>query len=245
MKPAFRSDRCAPGARRHRGVTMVEFANVSPLALLLVLGIIQLGLMFVAREVLDEAAFVAARAGAVNNAQTGPMRGALQKALIPFYQDTTNTSDAARIGAALVQSTIDTAIPCSETIPFPCSLGVTRLNPSDQAFDDFGLTDAQNHTYIPNDSLDYRPHSVQGASSGLSIQDANVLKIKVTYGYPLKVPLMAAVFKTIMCSAPQGLGAFGHQAFMGTAGDCIRFYNQGRVPIVSYATVQMQTPAWK
>ncbi len=245
MKPPFRFDRCVPGARRHRGVTMVEFAIVSPLALLLVLGIIQLGLMFVAREVVDEAAFVAARAGAVNNAQTGAMRAALQKALIPFYQDTTTTSDTVRIGAALVQSTIDTAIACSATVPFPCVLEVTRLNPSDQAFDDFGLTDAQNHTYIPNDSLDYRPHSVQGASSGLSIQDANVLKIKVTYGYQLKVPLMAATFKTIMCLAPQGLGAFGHQAFLGTAGDCIRFYNQGRVPIVSYATVQMQTPAWK
>ena len=244
MKPPFRSDRCAPGARRHRGVTMVEFAIVSPLALLLVLGIIQLGLMFVAREVVDEAAFVAARAGAVNNAQVDAMRSALQKALIPFYQDTTK-SPVSRIGLALGQAVIDTAVPCSETIPFPCSLGVTRLNPSDQAFDDFGLTDAQNHTYIPNDSLDYRPHSVQGPSSGLSIQDANVLKIKVTYGYQLKVPLMAAVFKTIMCSAPQGLGAFGHQAFMGTAGDCIRFYDQGRVPIVSYATVQMQTPAWK
>jgi hypothetical protein len=224
---------------------MVEFAIISPLALLLVLGIVQLGLMFVAREVVDEAAFVAARAGAVNNAQVDAMRSALQRALIPFYQDTTTTNDTARIGAALGRSLADTLIPCSSTIPFPCALEVTRLNPSDQAFDDFGLTDAQNHTYIPNDSLDYRPHSVQGASSGLSIQDANVLKIKVTYGYPLKVPLMAATFNTIMCLAPQGIGAFGHTAFMGTAGDCIRFYKQGRVPIVAYATVQMQTPAWK
>jgi hypothetical protein len=224
---------------------MVEFAIISPLALLLVLGIVQLGLMFVAREVVDEAAFVAARAGAVNNAQVDTMRSALQKALIPFYQDTTTPSDTGRITTALGQSVADTAIACNPTIPFPCALEVTRLNPSDQAFDDFGLTDAQNHTYIPNDSLDYRPHGVQGPSSGLSIQDANVLKIRVTYGYPLKVPLMAAFVKTAMCGQLQGLGAFGHQGFLGTAGDCVRFYMQGRVPIVSYATVQMQTPAWK
>jgi hypothetical protein len=26
---------------------------------------------------------------------------------------------------------------------------------------------------------------------------------------------------------------------------CAAFYNQGRIPIVVYATVQMQTPAWE
>ena len=45
----------------------MEFASVTPFALLLVLGIVQLGLMFDAKQIVNEAAFFAARAGAINN----------------------------------------------------------------------------------------------------------------------------------------------------------------------------------
>ena len=122
----------------------------------------------------------------------------------------------------------------------------------DDAFDDFGITSnaMQNHTYIPNDNLEYRPHSTQGPKSGMSIQDANALKIKVTYGYELKVPLMKRVFSAVMCG---NFGTVRERAFtdwnsiigLGSIDDCVNFYLQGRAPIVSYATVQMQTPAWK
>jgi Flp pilus assembly protein TadG len=71
------------------GASMVEFLLVSPFALLLVLGIVQLGLMFVAKQIVNEAAFVAARAGAVDHARVATMKSSLVSALIPFYQDTT------------------------------------------------------------------------------------------------------------------------------------------------------------
>jgi TadE-like protein len=235
------------GPFRQEGATMVEFAIVSPFALLLVLGIIQLGLMFSAKEVVNEAAFLAARAGAVSNARVDDvMRPVMTRALIPFYQDTTITnSDLARLTDALGKSKLDTEV-CVPVVH--CYLKVEVLNPTPAAFQDFGLVSkaSQNHTYIPNDNLEYRRHDKIGAASGLSIQDANALKIKVTYGYEIKVPLMQFVIKSVMCAFDTGVDAFGRGDSPDTGGsDCAEFYNQGRIPIVAYATVQMQTPAWQ
>jgi hypothetical protein len=231
----------APARRRaQRGMSIVEFVVVSPFAFLVVLGLIQLGLMFTAKQIVNEAAFVAARAGAVQHAQVGPMRQALIKALIPFYQDTTITNDPQRLLYAWLGAQGDLAV--------PGRLEITVLNPNADVFNDFGLTDSNNQTYIPNDNLNYRDHSVRGQASGLSIQDANVLKIRVTYAYQLKVPLMQSVVKSVMCGFDSGVNAFGRGKGLLTgvasAQDCIEYYLQGRVPIVSYATVQMQSPAW-
>jgi hypothetical protein len=228
-RPQPRRGRC-----RQAGVTMVEFAIVSPLAVLFVFAIIQLGLTFTAKEVLEEAAFMAAREGSVQNARNDLMGNALTKALIPFYQDTTDKNAVTRLGAAWLAANGDVAF-----------MKIERLNPSDEAFEDFGLPDADHSSIIPNDNLDFRPHTVKGPTSGLSIQDANALKIKVTYGYKIKVPLMESVIKSIMCGFDTGINAFGRGGPAPAGNDCTDFYNQGRIPIVAYATVQMQTPAWQ
>lgn len=242
--------RAAPKERSHeqRGATMAEFAVAFPFAVLLVLGVIQLGLMYTAKEIVNEAAFMAARAGSVQNAKVDAMTSEMVKALTPFYQDLTQTDDLTRLGMAYGRAKIDTfCIPLAH-----CFLRVERLNPTDAAFDDFGVTSnaMQNQTFIPNDNLEYRPHSTQGPKSGMSIQDANALKIKVTYGYELKVPLMQRVISAVMCG---NFATVRERAFtdwnsiigLGSVDDCLNFYLHGRVPIVSYATVQMQTPALK
>ena len=248
--------RAAPQERSHkqRGATMAEFAVAFPFAVLLVLGVIQLGLMYTAKEIVNEAAFMAARAGSVQNAKVDEMTSEMLKALTPFYQDLTTKDDFTRLTAAYGKALADTKCdPLGHCLCIPfvqCFLKVERLNPTDDAFDDFGITSnaMQNQTYIPNDNLEYRPHSTQGSKSGMSIQDANALKIKVTYGYELKVPLMKRVFSAVMCG---NFNRVRERAFtdwnsfigLGSIDDCVNFYVQGRVPIVSYATVQMQTPA--
>jgi hypothetical protein len=217
---------------------MVEFAIVSPVAILLVMVIIQLGLMFSAKEVVNEAAFAAARAGAVQHAQrgtvdeAGSMAQVMVQGLIPFYQNTALTGNYQRLQDAITKAKDD--VGCAAIVP-SCMLQIEVVNPTPEsgAFDDFGVTSAasQGHRYIPNDNLEYRSHGA-GPKSKLSIQDANVLRIKVTYGYPIKVPFMQAVFESAMC----GVGGSPY---------CADFYTQGRIPIVVYATVQMQTPAWE
>jgi len=228
---------------RQQGVAMVEFAIVMPFALLLVLAIIQLGLMFSAKAIVNEGAFLAARAGSVQNAQSDPMLAALQKALIPLYQNTTTKDDASRLYTALQAAKNDNN--CNGQSCFKIDV----LNPTPAAFSDFGVTSSASsgHTYIPNDNLELRSHSDVGATSGLSIQDANALQIKVTYGYQIKVPLMQSVIKSVMCSISSGLDAFGAgnpSVSNGSGDDCTTYYSQGRIPLVAYATVQMQTPAY-
>jgi len=170
------------------------------------------------------------------------MKSSLVSALIPFYQDTTTTNDLRRLGTAWAKSEFD--------LVQPWNLSVQVLNPSPAAFADFGLADANNQTYIPNDSLEYRTHTYQGPQSRESIQDANVLKIRVAYAYELKVPLMKVVFKSVMCGADSGVDAFGRGSWLSLFGgfaspsECLQYYERGRVPIVTYATVQMQSPAW-
>jgi len=227
---------------------MAEFAVAFPFAVLLVLSIIQLGLLYTAKEIVNEAAFMAARAGSVQNAKVDAMTSEMVKALTPFYQDLTQKDDFTRLTAAAGRAFADTL--CIPLVR--CFLKVEKLNPTDKAFDDFGITSnaMQNQTYIPNDNLEYRPHSTTGSKSGISIQDANALKIKVIYGYELKVPLMKRVFSAVMCG---NFNTVRERAFtdwnsflgLGSIDDCVNFYLRGRVPIVSYATVQMQTPALK
>jgi Flp pilus assembly protein TadG len=227
-----------PGPSRQSGMTMVEFAIVSPIAFLLVLAIIQLGLMFSAKQILNEATFVAARAGSVQNATTSSMQDALAGALLPFYQDTTETTAATRLAKAVIAATADLTA---------ANLTITVLNPSADVFSDFGLTDANNHTYIPNDSLEWRDYTVRGSKSQLTIQDANALKIRVIYAYQLKVPLMQSVLKSVLCGFDSGLNVTGRggSPVASAASDCALYYSRGRVPLVAYATVQMQTPAWQ
>ena len=236
-----------PPVRRARGayqtgVTLVEFTLVIPFALLLVLGVVQMGLIYSAKQLVNEGTFMAARAGAAANAQLDPIRNAMTKALIPFYQDSGDTNDYRRLANALRDARNDTSCPS----PTSCFLTVEIQNPTRAAFQDFGRSGTAfgGRTYIPNDNLEFRSRAT-GGSSGLTIQDANVLKIKVTYGYELKVPLMRSVMASVMCGIRLGIDAFDGNTPGGTASgdECTNYYSQGRVPVVAYATVQMQSPA--
>jgi hypothetical protein len=226
--------------RAERGATLVEFVIISPLAFLFVLGLIQVGFLMMAKLQLNHAAFMAARHGATNNALKPKIEEAVVKGLIPFYQDSTITNDTLRIATAW--ATVQ-----GELLKKPWLLDVQRLSPSAKAFTDFGIKHpTSGKTYIPNDSLSWR--STQVRSAGVSIQDANLLKIKVTYAYEMKVPLIAGVVKRMMCGGASGVEAFGNVpiwAALGSPADCLKYYLQGRLPIVAYALVEMHSPAYQ
>ena len=160
------------------GASMTEFVIVSPIALLLMLSIFQFGLIYMAKLTLNNATFMAARHGAVKNADAGAIRNSLIKGLIPFYvKSGDGRPDSGALAAAWARAYADSIL----------FLGsVDLISPSSEAFTHFGLT--QNGVrYIPNDNLEYRlsdvGHTRTGASGiRISIRDANILKIKVTYG---------------------------------------------------------------
>jgi hypothetical protein len=230
-------------AHTQRGASLVEFIVVGPIAILFTLAILQFGFMYMAKLTLNNAVFMAARAGASENANRGKIEDALEKGLIPFYQNATVTNDLQRLTRALLDAKLD------NTTYQALSLGrkaahLEILSPNDRAFQVYGITE-NNVRYIPNDNLEYRNHLNLGGSD-ISIRDANILRIKVTYAYELKIPLMARVVRRVMCGGTTGVSAFGNVSLLDPGviqnqADCARYYNNGRVPIVSYATVQMQS----
>lgn len=227
-------------AKRQRGASMMEFVIVFPVAVVFVLGLIQAGFMYMAKINVNHATFIAARAGAVNNADPTVIRSAFLRGLSPFYQNASIAGDAQRLAAALVSAQLD------DTMPWRPDVDI--LSPSAEAFQDFGVRDTTRRvTYIPNDNLEWRNQAIVGARSGVNIRDANLLKVRVVYGYELKVPLMAGVLRRVMCSGNSGVEGFGNvswlQAIAPTSPHCLRYYMNGRVPIESYAIVEMQTRA--
>lgn len=78
-----------------------------------------------------------------------------------------------------------------------------------------------------------------GAASGVNIQDANLLKIQVLYGYKLVVPFVGPVLVDLMRLA-------GYDPSHGLAPDVVqRIYDNDRIPLTATAIVRMQTPAYK
>ena len=107
------------------------------------------------------------------------------------------------------------------------------LNPTREAFEDFS-EEVDGVREIPNDRLQARS-TVIGARSGLNIQDANLLRVEVTYGYELKVPLVNWFISRVLLSVRGGgsrMDAFEQQML-----------RRMRLPIVATSTVRMQSPA--
>lgn len=236
-----RRPRPAPRPRRPlRGASLIEFVIVFPVAVLLVLGMIQMGMIYMARITLNHAVFMAAREGAMHHASASVMREALARGLLPFYQDNTNTNPVTRLLAARARYTADSLL-------HPPALQV--LNPSPAAFQDFGVTDpATKAVYIPNDNLQWRSNAV-GSKSKLNIRDANLLKVRVVYGYEMKVPLVAGIIRRVMCGGSIGVDAWGNiplwQAVEPASTDCLKYYLFNRMPIESTAIVEMQSAAYR
>jgi len=234
--------RQATGARRQRGVSMVEFVIVFPLATLFVLTLVQLGLIYMAKLTVNHATFMAARAGALNNADPKTIKEALTRGLIPFYQDSTKADGMTRLGEAYLGAKTDMVLPWG-------GAEVTLLNPSDEAFKDFGVKDPVTKvTYIPNDNLEWRRTDIVGTASKMNIRDANLLKLKVVYAYEMKVPLIGGVLKRVMCSGSVGVDAYGDVSLFNAVEkppytNCVKYYMHNRMPIESFAIVEMQSRA--
>ena len=60
---------------------------------------------------------------------------------------------------------------------------------------------------------------------------------------------MAGVLRRMMCGGTIGVEAWGNvsfsEAIAPASSDCIFYYRQGRIPIESFAIVEMQTRAEK
>lgn len=214
--------------RRHRlrscGAATVEFVIVSLFALLpMLLGTLQVALLLVANHHVDFAAFSAARRGAVSNGALGAMRSEFTKALVPLFVASGNSLDrdnvTSHVAVAYAKAALDVGLYAR----------LSLLSPGREAQEDFAI-DRDGRRIIPNDSLNVRKTTL-GRASGQSLQDANLLKIEVTYCHPLIVPFA----REFLIAAVRMVD---HDPWNNLC------YALGRVPLRSVGVSPMQSDFW-
>lgn len=217
-----------PPGGRSRGSAMVEFLVVAPLLTFLGLALIQYGLLYFARDVMDQAAFLAARAGSVGHAQLAAMEGSYAAGMTPLYMhghDPAALSDAEARALADVQA---------NTL-------VRVLNPTRGAFDDWNdaelqVSEGRGLEVIPNAGLAFSDATRLGPRSGQTLRDANVLRLRIVQGIEPIVPLVgSAMVEAMRLADPRDGSAEGRFRTAELA--------LGRIPIAVGATVQMQSDA--
>jgi Flp pilus assembly protein TadG len=225
------------------GQSTTEFLIIFPMLVMLVFGIIQFALIFQARATLNHATMLAARAGALHNGDRTAMRKALASGLVPLFN---RKPDMAEYAQALVRANLETA-----QVSNMATLAV--LNPTRAALADFGRNrlDTLAGRELPGDTLSYR-NTAPGAASRISVQDANLLHLRVSYCFRLVVPVMdRVIYAGAHALGPfaAALSANGMQDPFGTHGtnvpslDCLNPLFRGpRIIIRSEAIVRMQSP---
>jgi hypothetical protein len=211
------------------GQSMVEFIIVTPIILLLLFGAFQFALIYHAKTALNYAAFEAARFGAVSNARMTEMENAFARSMAAIYTHN-NTREDLICARETVRKEIETGF-----------VNIEILNPTPEAFSDFGI-DMDGEIVIPNDNLMYR-QPIVGGTSDITIQDANLLKIRVGYCYPLYVPYINRVLGILLTNDESAScpGCTGARKDTGTFER--RCLENGRFPINAQAIVRMQSAA--
>jgi len=240
-------------ASRQRGATMVELTIALPMFVLLIFIIAELSRMHEAKSILDVAALAAARTGSIHGGEISKMKSAAATAMAPLY--VTDEANLANVTAAIVKSKLDNTMVHNvgstsiTNVPFMGNFNdgpggllqpgikIEILSPTKQMVKDFGVNRLDGEgkkktNVIPNDNLMYRDTKL---INGVKVQDANLLKIRVTYLYETKMPLTRYFFTPFM-NANLTAVLFG-----GEADSLLPMPGDWRVPLVSYATVRMQS----
>jgi uncharacterized membrane protein (UPF0127 family) len=214
-----------PRMRAHResGLALVEFVVVGPMLTLIGLAILQYAMLFFAKNQINHASFMAARAGSMGNANLEKVRAEYVNALVPLYGGGTNAAELAESwGKAF------TAVGESR---------IELLNPTAESFQDWNDPNLQARygtgakRVIPNANLAFQDQSVK-SNSGQSIQDANLIKLRIIHSYEPRIPLARTVFSAYLKAADP----LDNPAYTAMV-------RQGRIPVVTNVTLHMHSDA--
>lgn len=123
---------------------------------------------------------------------------------------------------------------------------ILLINPNEDSFTDFKAdVPGVPYEYIPNDNLMYRSSRIGGVSQQ-SIQDANLIKVHVSFCYELVVPVIDRLLNAMVADPPDAENPWNFGAATGfnqhcTAadGDPPRF----GIPLHAHAVMRMQSDA--
>ena len=211
-----------------RGSAMIEFTVVAPIITLLGLALLQYAMLFFAKNQINHAGFMAAREGAMAHADLNSVRAAYARALVPLYG---GGRTPAELTAALARANADLGLNGVGNIR------IELLNPTRESFADWNDPALQSllktgaKRVIANANQAFKNQDV-GASSGQTLQDANLIKLRITQGYRPKVPLMDGLYRSWLTWLDTGSDPF-HSKLVAA----------GRIPVVTHVTLQMQSDA--
>lgn len=213
--------------RRQHAQAMVEFLIIIPVLVLLIFGAVQAGLIYSAKNGLNYATFQAARIGAMNNAQYADMRRGLLRGMYPMFAHWDDPMER-------TAEEVDNYVLITRISPDSAAFEAWAENHGD-LFGDGADTDA-----IPNDNLMFRPTQ----QNPVSIQDANLLKIRTQYCMRLIVPIVDRLLSSASAFNHKGTAASFREVSRATTADYERVC-RGRSGFVisAEATVRMQSPA--
>lgn len=215
----------AVGRRGIDGQSMVELIIAVPVLMFMILAVVQFVLLYRVKTTLDYATLMAARAGAVTGVNRGEMSKAYLKGMLPLL---TRRESMQELQAAYMRG-------WTQIIPHT---RIEVISPTRAAWNEFKERQFNGRDALPNDTLAYRSDAV--GASGVNVQDANLLKIRIVYDAPLIVPFMGLV-----------LGGKSEYLKMSALEKADLVRNPiltrltGRFPVESSAIVRMQSPIYE
>lgn len=211
----------SPSPKTDRGQAMAEFLVAFPVLILLLLGALQMGLLFTTHTTVTLAAGDAVRAASENEGAQTALENGLARGLAPLYaHGSSATAVSIAEGKALA------------AVKDPQTVAVSLLNPPPavvKAWAQSVTHDGTTQKEIPNARLLFAGTTVR---AGETLPDANVLKIRVRYCAPLIVPFIAPVIATLE-------KAWSPSPFT------LACANQPGLPVSVVATALMQSPLLK
>ncbi len=227
--------------RYQTGQAIAEYIYVFPILALLILGAIQFGFIYQTKATLNYATFSATRQGALNNGAMSSITDGLISGLMPLFAHSSSTGGARNLD--LLKNAWKLA---SDQVTNPKLTVITIVNPTLPALNAYkGASDSGSE--IPNDNLMYRPTTVTGGN--MNIQDANLLKVRVTYCYKMAVPILNKLIYNLIVDKPPAPDTIttasdliGSKGAGSTTNRCTGFVDEYRIPITSESIVRMQSP---
>jgi outer membrane protein OmpA-like peptidoglycan-associated protein/uncharacterized membrane protein (UPF0127 family)/Flp pilus assembly protein TadG len=217
---------------RQRGAAIVELAVVAPVLTVMGLGTAQYSSLYFSKNQINHAAFLAARAGSVGNANIDAIKSAFLQGLIPMYG---GGETPAEIAEALKSATDDASGANDEK---QVAMFIEMLNPTKEAFDDFkdarlqALYKTNGKRVISNRGLGLKDDNVIGATSGQTRSDANLIKLRVLQGVRPAVKMVGSIYI-----------AYLKWMDPGTDANRSALIQKGFIPVVTHVTMQMQSDA--
>lgn len=230
------------GAGYQRGQAIAEYIYVFPILIMLIMGAIQFGFIYQTKSTLNYATFSATRQGALNNGAMSAIVDGLTSGMMPLFTHSSSTGGDRNL--TLLKNAWKLA---NQQVSDPKLTLITIVNPTMAALSAY-QSKSESGNEIPNDNLMYRPTDIAGG--GMNIQDANLLKVRVTYCYRMAVPILNKLIYNLVIDPPPtpvvGSTAADMLASEGGGATSRRCTDIGdgqyRIPVTSEAVVRMQTP---